>query len=319
MGASGGVQTVTDVVIDSADIGVQLSGDSSFIARSILTRVNTGIQPVARIPAPGRGPSVITGNNITCNLSEVGISFSEVGKPYLIAADTINGCGNGIILSGMGSGTRVAGGAIRNSPNGIVITQDTSTVFVDSTGISGSVTGMLLNNGRLVATRNRIESNTRYGVQVVSSAYGVPQIHLNSFVGNATAVFATDTVDASANWWGAPAGACTTGADCVSGRISVDNPLGAPPTDLPGLVKPFQPVVAVRLAAPAAPVAAVPTTGTTSVQLAARMAAVNALRLERHRSFEAARRRHQAEIQARVARLNARAASKLPAVKLAPR
>jgi hypothetical protein len=317
----GGIQTVTDVVIDSATTGIQLSGDSSVVVRNLLTRVVVGVQ-AASTGSSARGPSAITGNSISCSQGGTGINFAGGGKRYLIFADTISACDSGIFLNGLGAGTTVLGTVIRGGQFGIVVAQDTSSVLIDSTGISGTTAaGILLSSGQVTATRNRIESNAQYGVQVVTSSFGIPQLHQNSFVGNAGfAISASDTVDASSNWWGASTGACTPGADCVSGRVSEANPLAAPPGGLPGLVAPFFAAGVSRTSAVTPVASSSARVGAADLQsLVSRAAAVELRRLERHRAFEAERRRRHAEVERAAIQGRSHKVSKASAPKLSPR
>jgi hypothetical protein len=242
-GSSFGAHVATGLVMDSVGYAIQLGGDSNFVANNALTRVwASGI-------TPGSSQltslvSTVKGNKITCAGGAEGPIGDGIvlvnNRQYRVIADTIESCSRGVVLNVVGSGTRVYGGALRNNVTGVEIGQsDTSTVFVDSVGISGSGTGVHVSSGHAVLTRSRIENNG-YGLYVQGGLGTANHAHGNAFVGNTSAaVQASDTVDASANWWGADPPPCVDGTgNCANGRIDTTGYLHTAPSVLPGLAPP---------------------------------------------------------------------------------
>lgn len=242
---AGTVLEVRDVVADSVNTGVYAYNiDSVAVFNSTFTRASyMGIHVYGRSGA--RGPSLIAGTSITCTTPgyyQYGVYAYDT--PVIVQHDTVTNCERGVDFSSVRSGSRIRQSTLRNNPIGVAITQyapsDTVLVRVDSTAISGSATAAVSVYGMSAYNHNRIENNAGDGLSI-SWAYGaVTQAHDNAFVNNTgyALVATSDTVDASANWWGSASQPPTSPPNGVLGRIDTSNPLASAPANLPGLTPP---------------------------------------------------------------------------------
>lgn len=242
-GGSAGIHVATELTIDSAEVGIDLGGDSAVVADNVL-----GTTYGAAIRLQGytatRGASTVARNAIGCGVPggenpAYGIVVNAtqvVNVERNTIADPV--CNYGILINRMNSGSVVRGNSLRQISIGAVWVNmfDTTLVAIDSNVISGegtaNGTGIGVENGRVLATRNNIGNGLFHGMFVYSTGY-LQEAHGNAFSGNAGSALTalTDTVDAINNWWGNPAGPMQP--DSVNGRIAVVPFLDTIPTTLP--------------------------------------------------------------------------------------
>lgn len=240
-GAFPGVHEATNLVMDSVQYAITLSGDSALVADNQLTRVGAiGIQ--AGTGNVSTRSIVYARNHVQCTPaggSQYGM-LMNAARRFATTADTLENCNIGIYLNSLLSGSVVRGNTIRGGQYGIRGDQflfDTIAVAVDSNGISGTSTAAAFyTGGKVLFTHNRVESNAQYGLQTTLSVGVVHDAHQNSFAGNAVAAILAsgDNINAQLNWWNSPSGACT-GGDCFVGPVDASNFLTSPPPGLPGL------------------------------------------------------------------------------------
>lgn len=244
---SGLVLEVRNVTVDSAYQGVYAYNlDSALVAQSTFTRITSG-GVVLSATTGARGPSLIAGNNITCVppvtgvIMPTGIDVSNSGA--VAQQDTVTGCRTGIQWNSTTPASRVRLNALRQNRHGVVLSHfDTTVMRVDSNGISGSDTAAVFVNagaGRASLTHNRIENNPGDGFYLGFTG-SVHQAHDNAFVNNAgfAVQAASDSVDASANWWGAASAPLGSPPNGVSGRVNTTGFLTSAPPNLPSLAPP---------------------------------------------------------------------------------
>ncbi len=297
---AGLVLDVRNVTADSVAVGVDVDFvDSATIRNNVFTRVS-GLGLSLRYQIGSRGPWLVMGNSITCTTTgsgHDGVYLYDVA--VVIASDTITGCGIGVETNQARS-TRVRQSTLRNNLTGVYVYQflDTTLIRIDSTGISGSTDGVYVAYGTTSLTHNRFENNTD-GLEISSSQGAVTQAHDNSFVNNTgfALIAASDSVDASANWWGAASAPGVTPPNGVSGRVNTTGFLTSAPPNLPGLAPPVQRARAVTgvRAAPTAVRAPLATLGrdpeAAARERAARREAERRARDERRAAHEARRQR----------------------------
>lgn len=240
-GAFPGTHEATNLVMDSVQYAIILSGDSALVADNQLTRISyVGIQ--AGTGSPTTRGIVYARNRVQCTAGvsgQYGI-LMNAARRYTTVADTVENCEQGVYLSSLLSGSVVRGNTIRGGTYGLRGDQflfDTIAVVVDSNGISGAASAAAYyTGGRVLFTHNRIESNAQAGLQANLSVGVVHDVHQNSFAANPLAgiIAVGDSINAQFNWWNSAAGACT-GGDCFIGRVDTSNFLTAPPPGLPGL------------------------------------------------------------------------------------
>ncbi len=240
---AGMVLDVRNVTADSLDYGVDASFvDSVTIRDNVFTRVRrTGLNLVYRVGS--RGPSLVAGNSISCTASATQQGVYLYDFAAVMASDTVTACLTGVETNQARSGTRIRQSTLRNNGTGVYVSQflDTTLIRIDSTGISGSTDGVYVAYGTVSLTHNRIEANTD-GLEVSSSQGVVTQVHDNAFVNNTgfAVIAGGDSVDASANWWGAAAAPGGTPPNGVSGRVNTTGFLTSAPPNLPGLAPPVR-------------------------------------------------------------------------------
>jgi len=160
-----------------------------------------------------------------------------------IAGGFANGA-TGITVFGATNGTaRLVDNKIRHvAGQGILLDQAGSAiVFADSNAVSTiDSAGVRIANGQISMTGNNIRNNLRNGVEFSTSG-GLNDLHGNVLQGNglyAVANLIDAGVNADGNWWGAPAGPNTPGADSTFGPVSDAAPLAGPPA-VPSLSAPL--------------------------------------------------------------------------------
>ena len=291
---AGGADTVRGSTFTDWDYGVDLEDSVGYVASNTIQRsrfsgvyVYGGSTTASRMRVLGNlvqfpsgmgiGAEYIDSLELRGNLVE-----DATSPPGFFTPAAISLYGN---FTGL---ARVVGNTVRRSHNqaGILVNQfDTTIVAVDSNAVSGSDSaGVRIGFGLAALTGNNIGNNAGYGLSVQTSSPAIHQVHGGAFVGNVLGgVFAAiDSVDAQGNFWGAATGACTTGADCVVGRVDTTNPLTSDPGGLP----PLSPRL--RVVALAAP-------GTTSTRLASSRKALEAERAAITTASAAAMRERLAE------------------------
>jgi len=237
-----------------------------------------------------------------------------------VASSVFSNGATGILVFGATNGAaRLVDNKIRHvMGQGILIDHSGSALIVmDSNAVSTiDSAGVRISIGQVSMTGNNIRNNLRNGVEFATSG-GANDLHGNALQGNglyAVANLIDANVNADGNWWGAPAGPNTPGADSTFGPVGDAAPLASPPT-VPSLSAPLPLHAAVvraptytappstRFVAPAsgapAPVARVVSASSTRVSRPAALPA--SLGAVRERS-EAARAQRDAE---RARRLNA--------------
>ena len=242
-GAVPGLHEATNLVMDSVQYAIVLSGDSALVAGNQLTRIAfVGIQA-----GTGSGSTrsvAFSGNHVQCtgsNSSQYGI-LMNAARRFTTVGDTVENCYTGVYLNSLLSGSVVRGNTIRGGAYGLRGDQflfDTIAVAVDSNGISGTASAAAYyTGGRVLFTHNRIESNAQAGLQTNLSVGGgvVHDVHQNSFAGNplAAVIAIGDNINAQFNWWNSASGPCT-GGDCYAGPVDASNFLTSAPPGLPGL------------------------------------------------------------------------------------
>lgn len=247
-GGSRGIHEASGLSIDSASVGIQVGGDSSVVRNNVLSTIyGTGIQMQGY--AYNRGPSTVANNTISCATPggenpAYGISLSAY-QVLLVEGNHIADplCTNGIFVTQLNSGSVLKGNTLRQLSTAIYIaTGDTTPVAIDSNVISGegtgSGTGVGVYSGRVRLTRNSIGNGLYYGMYVYTTGYTQIASDSNAFTGNAAYAISSaygDSVDATNNWWGDPAGpGPLTPGDSVNGvRIGTTPFLTAPPGSVP--------------------------------------------------------------------------------------
>jgi hypothetical protein len=303
-----GIHQVADVLIDSANTGIEVGGDSSYVARNTLSRVY-GPSPFSGglLSNGGNGSrgSDWSGNNVTCSsgTGSTGIGVGYVRR-HLVYADTVANCLIGVRFGSVFGGYATAGstllrGVLRSNVSAVQIDQngDTSTVFVDSVGISGSTNeGVLVSQGHAVITHNRIQNNG-YGVNVANSSGTVTQIHQNAFGGSESGAILVqgDSADATQNYWGDPLGPCAGASDCYSGRVDTTGSLAADPIPFVTLAPRILAVTRSTATAPRVTSAAAPAPVTRAARLEAHERTV-----AKHQQERAARDQQAAERRATI-------------------
>jgi hypothetical protein len=301
-GIGGSVLTLTGNTVDSATTGFYAYGDSVAVSDNVLTRiVGSGI--LIQDWSPGRASSAV-GNQLSCTPSPSTQRGIELyGGTFLVQADTLTDCRQGVYVSGVRSGTVLRDLVLRNPVHGVWVQQgDSATVQLLANAISGADTAaVLVYSGRISMRGNNIGNNERDGLAVPFFTGYVSQADSNAFAGNARyAVYAgSDSVNAPSNWWGNAAGPGGGVADSVFGRVGAATPLPGPPSGLPGFAPPVgagshmeTPVAATAAAPPVAPrtARAVPRPVQSALGLAAsRMTVDQRVRLQRHEARRAER------------------------------
>jgi len=152
--------------------------------------------------------------------------------------------GTGIAVFGATNGAaRLVDNKIRHvAGQGILIDHlGSATVVVDSNAVSSTDTaGVRISTGQVSMTGNNIRNNLRNGVEFSTSG-GANDLHGNALQGNARYAVANlidANVNADGNWWGAPTGPNTSGADSTFGPVGDATPLAGPPV-VPSLSAPL--------------------------------------------------------------------------------
>lgn len=141
----------------------------------------------------------------------------------------------GILIVGATNGVaRLADNKIRHvAGQGILVDQAGSAlIVVDSNAVSAiDSAAVRITTGQVSMTGNNIRNNLRNGVEFSTSG-GANDLHGNALQGNglyAVANLIDANVNADGNWWGAPTGPNTPGADSTSGPVGDATPLASAP------------------------------------------------------------------------------------------
>jgi hypothetical protein len=249
-GGSAGIHEASELSIDSAAVGISIGGDSTVVRDNVLTTVY-GTAIVMTGYGATRGPSSVADNSITC-----GTPYGETAANGIVLnaslvvhveRNVILGpiCNYGITVNNLTSGSVLRGNTLRQLAYGIWVSYgDTTTLAIDSNTIAGSYTGVGVQSGRVHLTRNSIGNGNYYGLNVAFPGQVQIASDSNAFVGNFYAIYsATDSVDATNNWWGDPAGpGPLTAGDSVAGsRIATSPFLDSLPANLPAFGPAFAP------------------------------------------------------------------------------
>ena len=200
-------------------------------------------------------------SNTIHHVTQRGIQFEYTDSVFArgnlidtVAASIFSNGPTGILVIGATNGAaRLVDNKIRHvAGQGILLDQAGSAlVVVDSNAVSTSDSAAVrITTGQISMTGNNVQNNLRNGVEFATSG-GANDLHGNALQGNgryAVANLIDANVNADGNWWGAPAGPNTPGADSTSGPIGDAAPLASPPA-VPSLSAPL-PLRAIAVRAP---------------------------------------------------------------------
>ncbi len=179
------------------------------------------------IQVMGASPSVVSGNTVT-NVAGSGIGISGSGAQ--VKNNIIAGAASaGILVYNFISNTQVTGNTV-SGPGAIGVFADylfgtgTGPLTIMSNSLSGLATGVVLEYPATVES-NVITGSTSIGVDVRTGGdVAATHINANAIAGNTAGLTApaTNSVDATCNWWGAASGPSGVGSgtgDSVSGAV----------------------------------------------------------------------------------------------------
>ncbi len=262
--ATSGTQIVSETVIDSAALPMQLGGDSAIVTHDSLSRVT---DEAVSITSPStRGASLVAHDSVLCSATAEaeGLVLDEP-RAYAVDSNLVSGCLEGIVLAGT-AGTAVVGNTLRGPGSyGLLVSErDTALVPIDSNGVSGFGGevgyGIDVSSGHVYLRGNNVENNY-YGLFVIASTPPDSAVG-NAFVGNTGyQIFSNgDSIYAVNDWWGAVTGPVST--QLFGPVVSAPFLLSLP--GLPSLAPPAGPLATRISLAPTA--VTLPTVRTTPVR-----------------------------------------------------
>jgi hypothetical protein len=207
------------------------------------------------------GTTTLDGSIVSANTADRGGGINNLSTLYVQ---------NGTIVGGAGAGNQAewSGGGIRNNVGGTT-TVDASTVSVNTAGLSGggivNIGTLIVINGSTISANKATGengggiSNQQPGTTTVSASRilhnsataGGGGLHNDDFTAGAADVTGSCIVGnsaygfynnqpaeqiASGNWWGAPGGPNSPGADTVYGNVDVMPHLTEPILNCQGII-----------------------------------------------------------------------------------